>query len=89
MAAQAPVTASVPGDSPLKVLLPTTSEVDGTTPSQLQGEVSTDSLIQSLCSDSASFEDDPDVSVLASQLGIGLCRFPDFQSFWVPQFHTA
>lgn len=79
VAAQAPVAANVPGNSPLEVLLPpATSEVDGTTPSQLQGEVSTDSLIQSLCSDSTSFEEDPDVSVLASQLGIDSVDSPIF-----------
>ena len=47
-------------------------------PSQLPTEVNTDSLIQSLCSDSTSFEDPPDVSVLASQLGIDSVDSPVF-----------
>ena len=46
--------------------------------SQLPSEVNTDSLIQSLCSDSTSFEDPPDVSVLASQLGIDSVDSPVF-----------
>ena len=77
MATQAPVTATVLRNSPLEALMPVTSEVDVTTPPQLQGEVS-DSLIQSLCSDSTSFEEDPDVSVLASQLGIDSVDSPIF-----------
>ena len=51
---------------------------DITPPSQLPTEVNTDSLIQSLCSDSTSFEDPPDVSVLASQLGIDSVDSPVF-----------
>lgn len=46
--------------------------------SQLSTEVNTDSLIQSLCSDSTSLEDTPDVSVLASQLGIDSVDSPVF-----------
>lgn len=55
-----------------------TSDFNMTTPSQLPTEVNTDSLIQSLCSDSTSFEDPPDVSVLASQLGIDSVDSPVF-----------
>jgi hypothetical protein len=46
--------------------------------SQLPSEVNADSLIQSLCSDSTNFEDPPDVSVLASQLGIDSVDSPVF-----------
>lgn len=46
--------------------------------SELPSEVNTDSLIQSLCSDSTSFEDPLDVSVLASQLGIDSVDSPVF-----------
>ena len=64
--------------SPMEVVThDATPDFNITTPSQLPTEVNTDSLIQSLCSDSTSFED-PDVSVLASQLGLDSVDSPVF-----------
>ena len=66
-------------DSPLD-LPPSSStpKIDISSPAQLPSEVNTDSLIQSLCSDSNSFEEDPDVTVLASQLGLDSLDSPVF-----------
>lgn len=62
-------------ESPMDISTPS---VDAEPSAQLQSEVSADSLIQSLCSDSTSFEEDPDVSVLASQLGLDSVDSPIF-----------
>lgn len=63
-------------DSPMKV--PSAHEMGMTIPSESQTDINADSLLQSLCSDTADLEEDPDVTVLASQLGLDSVDSPIF-----------